>query len=311
MLKKLSFSVSIVLFLAAALVVPAYAQEDDPPGRPGADPERPLDGPRGRGRRGEDRPDAGRYGGQVTGVGSSSFSIENQAGTSFTFAVDENTRFHSRDGEVTGLGDLETGMYVHVLAVEQDDGSLLALAVGVADPDRIDGRYALGEVTAVGNSSFTILTRDGNSLTFQVTNETRFHSRNGEVNGLDDLETGMIVAVKYEEQDGGLVALAVGAGALHDRPRGQRAAGQVIDVGESSFTINQTGEHLTFQVTDSTRFHSRDGEVTGLEDLANGMQVVVFYQTADDGSLVALLVHVGQPGGGPPGGPPGGGPPDF
>jgi hypothetical protein len=47
----------------------------------------------------------------------------------------------------------------------------------------------------VPGNSFTIQTRRGESLTFQVTAETRFRSRRGVVTSLEELKAGMAVAV--------------------------------------------------------------------------------------------------------------------
>jgi riboflavin synthase alpha subunit len=73
---------------------------------------------------------------------------------------------------------------------------MLAKSVWASLPS--DKRF-LGKVTAVNGQSFTIQTRQGKSLTFQVTEETTFRSRRGVVNSLEELKPGMAVAVGAKE----------------------------------------------------------------------------------------------------------------
>ncbi len=150
------------------------------------------------------RPERQRNAGKVTAVdvGASTFSIQTRAGDGLTFLVGENTQFRSRSGEVESLSDLKEDMAVVVVSVAQDDGSLMALAV-MAGENAPGGLRAGGQVTEVTNSSLTIQTRSGESLTFQITGQTRFVSRDGEVESLDDIEAGMVVIVAYEEVGGG------------------------------------------------------------------------------------------------------------
>jgi hypothetical protein len=54
------------------------------------------------------------------------FSIRTPSGRSFTFSVDENTRFK---GQVLDLGDLKVGMIASVVGQRLKDGTLLARAV--------------------------------------------------------------------------------------------------------------------------------------------------------------------------------------
>lgn len=129
-----------------------------------------------------------------------------------TITVDADTKFRSRDGAVQELADLQPGMVVVVSAEKQGESPLLArlvVAGNKEDLPEFDRRY-LGKVTAVGAQSFTIQTRQGESLTFQVTEETHFRSRAGAVAGLDDLKVGMPVVVGANDLgDGQYQALLV------------------------------------------------------------------------------------------------------
>ncbi len=232
-----------------------------------------------------------RYPGKVSTVGNDSLTIQTRDGQSLTFAVTDQTRFRSRDGAVKGLDDLKPEMPVLVIA-KDDNGQLTALAILAGEPDRRGERH-IGKVTAVGNDSLTIQTRDGQSLTFAVTDQTRFRSRDGAVKGLDDLKPEMPVLVIAKDDNGQLTALAVFAG--EPERRGERHIGKVTAVGNDSLTIQtRDGQSLTFAVTDQTRFRSRDGAVKGLDDLKPEMPVLVIAKD-DNGQLTALAVFAGRP----------------
>ena len=76
--------------------------------------------------------------GRVTDVGANSFTLATRSGESLTFSVDGSTIFRSRDGRVSGLGDLRSGMVAIVGAKDLGNGGLLAVRIGV-------GRAPAGE----------------------------------------------------------------------------------------------------------------------------------------------------------------------
>jgi hypothetical protein len=129
--------------------------------------------------------------GRVTGVDvtGSAFTLEDKDGQAIPLKVDADTLYR---GRATALPDLQAGMLARAVTEKQANGDLLAKAVRAGLP--ADQRF-LGKVTAVDAASFTLQTRKGETLTFQVTAETVFHSRNSLVNSLDDLKAGMPVAV--------------------------------------------------------------------------------------------------------------------
>lgn len=164
------------------------------------------------GRRG--RPGKGRVG-IVTAVDAAAneFSIENRDGESITFMVNADTKYLSREGELESFDDLVVDMVVGVKAVGNEEGTLVAKAVAYIDPAMVNAERAGGEVIAVGSDSFTIMTRNDEELTLQVDEDTRFKSRDGSLEGLDDLEVGMKVGTIYiENEDGSLLAKAVLSG---------------------------------------------------------------------------------------------------
>lgn len=116
------------------------------------------------------------------------FSLATRSGETITVQIAEDTRFL---GEFTGLSDVQVGMKVAVRGAKQEDGSLTArLVIG-----RLPIKRVGGTVIKVQAQSFTIETRLGEQLTFQVTEKTHFRSRGGEVNELADLKETMRVMV--------------------------------------------------------------------------------------------------------------------
>jgi hypothetical protein len=69
--------------------------------------------------------------------------------------------------------------------------ALAGVAYAEGDSPR-PGVRAIGEVTKVvpGRGTFSIVNRNGEELTFQTTEETRWRSRDGSVQGTHALKTG-------------------------------------------------------------------------------------------------------------------------
>ena len=157
----------------------------------------------------------------------------------------------------------------------------------------------LGEITAINleENTFAFTTRQGENLRFLVIERTRFRSRDGSINGLGDLEAGMmalVVGIRHPEN--GLVALMVAAGKPDDLPETFRLKGRVdgVDLYSSTFSVLAvSGESQRFKVIDRTQFRSRDGSVKGLQDLEIGMPLNVFAAKTDDGIPVAVVVIAG------------------
>jgi hypothetical protein len=153
--------------------------------------------------------------GEITNVipGQQTFMLTTQEGREYTFLVNERTRFRSRDGSIEDIHDLKQGMNAIVVAVEQHDGSLLALGVGAGYPQ--ETVQATGRIVDLGNRTFTLQTRNGDQLTFSVDGSTVYRSRDGSIQGFGDLRVGMVAVTRAKvlgnEQ---LRAVWVGAGWL-------------------------------------------------------------------------------------------------
>jgi hypothetical protein len=277
MLKKISLSLIAALLLSVALVGTVAAQPDAPPYAAGF-------------RTGENRAVVG----QITAIGASSFTMEVR-GKEVTILVASDTVFGNRDGTSATFADLEIGRWVAGTATQNDDGDLVARRVILLpedfDPVNINLSKMGGEVDKINNgqNTFTITTRDGQTVTIHVDGRTRWL---GSLTELKDLEKGMKVGVAAQEQeDGSLLAKGVTTGS--NQRELKRAVGKVTSIGTNSLTIHNRNGDMTFAVTSDTRFESQSGDVHSLDDLEVGQGVLVIYN-AKDSSQTALAIVVGS-----------------
>ena len=211
-------------------------------------------------------------------IAANQFSLETENGEELTFDVDAETRFL---GAIESLEDLELEMQAVVRSQEQEDGSLLALGVLSPPLDRGSLQRKLGQVQDIDidNGTFSLQTRGAEDfLTIQVDENTRFRSRDQVVQGLDDLEPEMIVAVVVRQQDDdALLALMVGGAGRDQLPRFEaRTAGLITAIEDNSFTIRaRNGETYQILVTGVTRFRGQNGQVESVDDLQVDMRVIV------------------------------------
>ena len=130
--------------------------------------------------------------GSVTGVDieGSSFNLHTLRGEDLTLHVSEGTIYV---GRVQSLQDLEEGMQAAIGAIQQEDGSLLALVVLARKPLI---KHA-GTITAVDASgeTFTLDTRLGETQEITVDEYTRFRSKDGAIQGLEEVQPGMLAVV--------------------------------------------------------------------------------------------------------------------
>lgn len=233
--------------------------------------------------------------GMVLEIGTDNFTVEDLRGETIQITVTDKTVFRSRSGEPadSNLGeatfnDLSVGRYV---GIHQRDGEakLVALLPENFDPEVFRGMKLAGEVNlvTVGGGFFKVDTREGETLTITVDENTRYLG----LDGLDDLEKGDKVGVLAQElEDGTLLAKAVGS-PRGERPKLDRLVGTLTDIDGQQITItNREGQAHSFLITDDTRFGSRDGEVGGLEDLELDMVLMVIINPEHEDQAKAVLV---------------------
>ncbi|NIM93745.1 MAG: hypothetical protein GTO18_08550 [Anaerolineales bacterium] len=252
----------------------------------------------------EDLPNIMKLKGVVEGVDlqGNAFALKSHEGEILRIAVGERTRYRSRDGSVEDLSDLNEGMRVQVGAVRREDGSLFALLVAASSASERPQRFkVLGEITQVipGQNQFEVTSQSGDPLTITVNARTTFRSRDGSIDDIHDLKKGMkAIVVGFVGEEGQHIALIVGVADPEDpNPKPPqidvKTIGRITSIGDHSFNIETRNQgNLTFTVTGSTVFKSRDGSVDGFDDLQVGMIVGVGAKRLGNGDLMALVVGV-------------------
>lgn len=254
-----------------------------------------------------DRPEGIRLRGEITAVhtGSNAFSLMTAEGQEVRIHVGDRTQYRSPEGEVQGLEDLEPGMKALVVAVETDEQGLMALLVAAGfEKDRPETFRAIGEITQVnpGQGTISLLTREGEELTFQVIDRTKFRSRDGSIQDIHDLKKGMMaLVVGARNEEGDLVALLVAAGNPEDRPGGgqdvdARFLGHIVGLGDRTITLEtRDGRQVTVSVDGATVYRSRSGEVDSFDDLEVGMVAAIGAKELGNGQWKAVWVAAGHP----------------
>lgn len=275
---RVSKAVMLVLIFSLACVGAAYAEEDRPQHRI-------------------------RVHGEIMWVDlhSSAFGLHARSGEEYRFGVDRTTQFRSPDGSVKELSDLEAGMGALVIGVRGEEGLIARVVIAIKVEPQPEHVRVTGEITgiAAASASFSLEKQNGDIMTIHTTERTRFRSRDGSIQGIEDLEIGMVaLVIGLEQEDGSLEALMVAAANKEDIPDNlKRFKGEITDIDpdRGTFTL-QTIESTTvlFQTGDRTRFVSRDGSVTGIDDLKVGMTAQVAALEREDG-FFALIVAVAIP----------------
>lgn len=163
------------------------------------------------------------------------------------------------------------------------------------------GPGAGGEVTAVSDSSLTLTTPKGDSVTVNVSEDTVVRLVESQSDGsLSDIKVGSHVMVRGQRNDDG----SVEAKAIMVAPEGDMAGGRVTAVDGSTITVQgRDGETATILTDDSTIFRLGPGGETGsITDVTTETGVHAFGDLQEDGSLKARLVFVGRGGPGHEGG---------
>ncbi len=208
------------------------------------------------------------------------FVVGLRSGKAVRVEVNERTRFRG----VSGLEDLQPGVFVAVAGKRQEGGTLLARLVVARQGPQV--RRYLGRVTAVhpDAGTFALQTPSGETLTFVVTDRTRY---GGQAQGLEDLRPGMealVGAVKTPQ--GALQARWVVVRMPREHERAFR--GEVVSVGRQALVLRTlSGQEVTLAVTAQTRFGRG---LTGLEDLHPGLRVGVLARQTEKGRWEAVAV---------------------
>lgn len=180
-------------------------------------------------------------------------------------------------------------MLAAVLAAGSVSGLALA-AIPAEEVGEKEARLVYGEVIAVEDDSFQVMSFQGEELLFLVKEETRF--RKGT---FADLQPGVKVAVASRGDDHVAIIVAIlppgfePGGKFAIRVRGEVTA---VDAQAGKFRIQTAdGEILTFFVDEKTRY---GGQLEDLSDMQVGWKAAVAAREEDEGKKVATVVVAGE-----------------
>lgn len=230
--------------------------------------------------------------GQVTAIQDNAFTMKLRDGREITINVTNQTKFRKAGGGEASFSDLQVGNWVMVAGHhenDENDARLVVILPDDFDPNAI--HHAIGKVKSVDADAhtLTITTRQGDELTVQITDKTRFHGIGGE----SDLKPEMQVRVVYQQKDAETPsALLVAV----PKPRGTHgAAGKVTAVGDNSITIKpRRGNEITFTLAENACIRSPQGDPLSLSNVHTGDFARVLINGNAD-SPQAWLVIVGAP----------------
>ena len=149
-----------------------------------------------------------------------------------------------------------------------------------------------GEVTAVGESTITVLNRNDESVVVNVDENTTIRLVATQSEGtLDDIEVGDTVRVRGRRAGDG----TVNARSITVQPDGDKVKGRVAAVDLDTKTISLENRDGTVSVvTDGNTAFYLNGQAGTLSDATAGSRVVAYGQTQGDGSVLATLVLIRQ-----------------
>jgi len=209
---------------------------------------------------------------------------------------DENTRYF---GVADNFSEIEEGMIAGIIAEKTSGENYLAKIVRLRFPTvRIIGKVSDVETN---ENTFTLVTRRGEKeLNVTVDENTRFKSRDGSLQGIEDLNPDMFAVVIAKRSDlkdqesSQLTALAVLAGTGEQLPNFEvKIRGKVVEKAGDKITVeNPKGEQFTIFVNAETKFKSKGDAIQNLEQIEIGMQILIGGKSLESGDVQAELIVV-------------------
>jgi hypothetical protein len=146
-----------------------------------------------------------------------------------------------------------------------------------------------GEVTAIETDGFRLETRQG-ELSIRVDNQTRFRIPGAKEPGLNDLSVGTKALVAgFWNDDGSVLAKIVAA--LPQRPRLGRVVGRVTAIADMAVNLElRSGNQVTVQTDEHTRFWLAGVEEPGFDDLEIGQTIGAAGYWEEDGRLYVRII---------------------
>lgn len=267
------------------------------------------------------------YSGTIKNLQAGQIVVVDKNGATTQFTVNDDTTY-TLDGKAAKFADLKTGQAVSIMAERTDDGQLAKMVAANSEtsqetrenpaptPRPLPASYVpedefaasslkfAGNISKVGKDKLTAASKDGQSMTFTVNDQTAI-SLDGKAAKLSDLKIPYVVSVTYQKDGETLVASVVAArssnvsaifvpardlSAVINRRDADDAtaifSGTISKIGDAKFAAKSNeGKEHTFAVNDETTY-SLDGRKAKFADLKTGQTVTVTFK-GDVATMVA------------------------
>ena len=162
----------------------------------------------------------------------------------------------------------------------------------------------VGKVTAVTDQGFSIQTRQGKEISFEVDENTQYRNKEREEMSFDDIKIDGWIAVAvprwaFDKMTARLVILLPQDFDPTQLP--ERFLGEFVEINKNGnefrLKTRQEGEEITFSVTAETHFRSKGNTILGLGDIEPGMVGAVVAKTFQTGEQPnAVVIAAGERG---------------
>jgi hypothetical protein len=234
--------------------------------------------------------------GRVTAIEGLTISVETDQGERIVI-TDESTRFLIPGVEDPGIRDVAVGDPILALGRPDDEGNLLARAVGIVTAGQVERHTLRGVITGIEGDTIGLLTRRGD-VRVLTDRETIFRIPGVEDPGIDDLELRdqVLVVGTWDPEQELFTARAV---TLIPRwPSHLRfVRGEVTGIEGRTIVLNALQGEVAVLTDGETIFRIPGVEEPGLDDLRVGDKVGILLARAEegDGGLLAKVVLVRRP----------------
>lgn len=230
-------------------------------------------------------------------AGAPALTITTKSGTGVTVQLSNATVYVVNGTKSTTAPAFTNGEVVHVVAVKQSDGSLVARTVAVgtapkANLVRITG--TLSNPTA-GATSLTITPKSGATVTVQLDSKTVYIVNGQKAQAAPAFTNGEAVrVVAVKAANGTLTARTVAVGTA-PRANVVRVAGTLSNptAGATSLTVTTKTGNVTVQLNSKTVYVVNGQKSAAAPAFTNGEAVRIAATKAADGTLTARVVEVG------------------
>ncbi len=212
--------------------------------------------------------------GAIEAIGDQSVTVQGMV-----FSVDSATVILDTNLQPITLADLSEGRMVHVKALEQEDGSYLAVRIKVQNEPQVTIDIT-GSIQAITSDSITV-----NDMRFYVSVKTEIYGLQDQLITLNDLQVGLVVEVKGSMLDDGTYC----ARKIEVEENPNMVSLNSALSGKSEASIYIAGAE--YRITAHTVVLDSVYNKISVNDLALGEDVTVWALPNDDGSLEAVQIQ--------------------